>query len=132
MQLKNEKKATKKVKERLKIFVADHLLNDRKDALFDGLLCEAVIDGVTELYYTKVFDAFSLLKEMDLSNHVLSMRAIGLLRKMVSRWRANKRKDINLFPLPTALSQMGKIIAKRGRLAVPYTANKLPEKFGGG
>jgi hypothetical protein len=108
-------------------FVEGMLMNN--NGLFDGVLKEVVINSVTKYYKDNVFDCFSLLKKMDMANHVLSLSGIELLRSMVP---IGKGSHYNLFPSSSAIQLVSAIVSKRGRLEVPYVLDNLPASLGGG
>ena len=105
------------------------MLGNRHDGVFGGILKDVLIDSVTKYYKQHIFNPFLLLKKMDLSNHVLSLSAIELLRTMVP---VDKGSHSNLFPSSSSIQLVAAIVSKRGRLEVPYVSDHLPPELGGG
>ena len=105
------------------------MLGNRYDGVFGGIIKDVLIDSVTKHYKEQIFNPYLLLKQMDLSNHVLSLSAIELLRSMVP---VDKGSHRNLFPSSSSIQLVAAIVSKRGRLEVPYVSDHLPPDLGGG
>ena len=110
--------------ERTKLFIKEIIMDPNGDPMRTE-----VINAVTRHYRKNVFTNFHVLKTMDLSNHVLSLKAIDWVRKMMPLERYSRH---NLFPSSTDLQRTAAIVSVRGEMLVPCTSTLLSEELGGG
>jgi hypothetical protein len=119
--------SSKKVARRCKLYVENVLLKEQ--SLFDNHLRISTVNAVCKILREDKFTAFNFLYTMDAHGHVLSLKAISVIRKMQE---LDKFSRNCIFVSASSISRCARVIEQYGKSIVNYEITNVSEELGSG